>query len=102
MSERVGKLFIVTLEYDRRPLLFIGELFNLESHERVLSHPLDLLAQRGESVDQPSLEMHMQRNAVGLIVSRTGEACDSRSRDHGIALLLGQFTNHHGLILNRV
>src|SRR5690349_6887529 len=60
---------LITPEYDdARPLPVAHEFVDFEADKRILSHPVDLLTQRGVAIEELSLQIDMNGNDVRLVV----------------------------------
>jgi hypothetical protein len=75
---------------------------NLEADQRVLPHPLDLLAECRVAIKAFAVEDYVDRNDVRLIVKGAGKARDMRPCQHGAAFRTGHLFNvHHNLFCCR-
>ena len=69
----VGKLLIVSADDDAHPVAVRCELVDLDTDERILSHPLDFLPERRVAVEKLPLQIDADGNDVRLIVEGTGQ-----------------------------
>jgi hypothetical protein len=69
----VRKLLIVSDDDDAHPVAVRCELVDLDTDERILSHPLDLLPERRVAVEILPLQIDADRNDIRLIVEGTGQ-----------------------------
>jgi len=94
---------LVMSEYDHaRPLPVSCELVELETHERILSHPFDFLTQRGVAVEKFAVQVDVNGNDVRLVVPGARQSSDVCRAEHRAALLLRHLLNYHPNALRNI
>src|SRR3990172_9491054 len=67
----VRELFVVAEDDDAYPLMVSGEFIRFDTDARVRAHPLNLLAERRESVKIPFVGSEMDWHNVRMVIART-------------------------------
>jgi len=91
----VRELLVMPEYDDAYPLPVSREFVDLETDKWIQSHPLDLLAQRGEAIEKLAIQVKMKRNDVRLVAPRARQASDMPPGEHRTALLLRHLLDWH-------
>jgi hypothetical protein len=92
----VWQLLVLAEDDDARPLPLSCDFVDLDTHQGILSHPLDLLTERGKAIEVLAVEVEMYGNDVGLVVPSASQPTDVGRGQHGAALAIRHFFDHHG------
>jgi hypothetical protein len=86
----------VSADDDAHPVAVGCQLIDLDTDERILSHPLDLLPERRVAVEKLPLQIDTDGNDVRLIVEGTRQPGNILSGQHLPALLVRHLMDTHG------
>jgi len=89
---RVVREFFVAAEHDNtRPPIVSCDFICFDTDEGILSHPLDLLSNRGETIQPVGFVRKIDRDHVWLVISGAAEATRTEPRKHISTLPLVHF-----------